>query len=187
MHERNVEFLTLENGLTTCVLISEDLARQEPVADLLRAIGPNLVVTLLMDGPQIRERWTARYAAVLAEDPGCSVLTLTSLGMASLSRLEDPARDRSRTIAWWRDVHFGQRELALREEESAAVLRVVRKSGEEFTADGRGDGGAAHYAVYAGFRGLVLPSIDERGPSRGERRVGVESGGRRADKGRDLR
>jgi hypothetical protein len=64
------------------VLICADLARQDPAADLIRAVGPNLLIALLMDGPQLSHRWPARYAAVPAEDPGTSVQTLTSLGMA---------------------------------------------------------------------------------------------------------
>lgn len=68
------------------MLVCEDLARQDPAADLIRAVGPNLLIALLMDGPQLSGRWPARYASVLAEDPGTSVLTLTSLGMAERSR-----------------------------------------------------------------------------------------------------
>jgi 5-methylcytosine-specific restriction enzyme A len=52
----------------------------------MRSVGPNLVVALLMDGPQLTARWPARYASVLADDPGSSVLTLTSLGMCLRSR-----------------------------------------------------------------------------------------------------
>ena len=87
-----------------CVLICEDLARQDPVTEVIRAVGPNLVFALLMDGPQLRNRWASRYASVLAEDPGCSVLSLTSLGMSRRSRprLESgPVVDRSSVIALW--------------------------------------------------------------------------------------
>ena len=109
---RLLHFVTL-NPITWSVLICEDLARQEPAADLIRAVGPNLLIALLMDGPQMSSRWPARYAAVLAEDPGTSVLTLTSLGMAERSRpilgsapvgslrsggMPSKARSRSRSI-----------------------------------------------------------------------------------------
>lgn len=30
-----------------------------------------------MDGPQLGSRWPGRYAGVLADEPGCSVLTFT--------------------------------------------------------------------------------------------------------------
>ena len=43
----------------------------------MHAIGPNLVFTLLMNGPQLKTRWPARYAKILADDPGSSVLSIT--------------------------------------------------------------------------------------------------------------
>jgi hypothetical protein len=58
----------------------EDLARPDPVGDLVRSVGPNLVIALLMDGPQLRARWSGRYAMSLADDPGSFVLSVTSLG-----------------------------------------------------------------------------------------------------------
>lgn len=39
-----------------------------PVAGLLRSVSPNLIVALLMDGPQPKKRWPNRYASVLADD-----------------------------------------------------------------------------------------------------------------------
>src|SRR6185436_9889999 len=74
---RKVTFINVGENLTICPLICEDLARQEPIADLIRTVGPSLVITILMDGPQKRERWSARYASVLSEDPGSAVITLT--------------------------------------------------------------------------------------------------------------
>jgi hypothetical protein len=50
-----------------------------PGADVMNAIGPNLVIALLMDGPQREHRWPGRYATVLADDPGSAVLTVTCL------------------------------------------------------------------------------------------------------------
>ncbi|HVR11585.1 MAG TPA: hypothetical protein VMW75_26310, partial [Thermoanaerobaculia bacterium] len=83
---RRLVFLSLQPWLSICALVCEDLARQEPVARLVRAVGPNLVIALLMDGPQLASRWPARYATVLADDPGSSVLTFTSIGMCEFSR-----------------------------------------------------------------------------------------------------
>jgi hypothetical protein len=150
---RAVTFVTLSSWLTICVLICEDLARQDPVTDVIRAVGPNLVFALLMDGPQLRNRWPSRYASVLAEDPGSSVLTITSLGMASRSRpqsIDAAGPDRSSTIGLWRDAVFGEREITLNPEDDACVLSLVCKSQSEYTIDGRGDGGAAHFPVFAG-------------------------------------
>ena len=84
--DRHLNFMSISEDLVLCALVCEDLARPDPVANIVRAVGPNLVIALLMDGPQTKERWAARYATVLADDPGCSVLSLTSLGMAQLSR-----------------------------------------------------------------------------------------------------
>lgn len=151
---RKVHFMTLDTWMTACVLLCEDLARQDPVGSAIRAVGPNLVVALLMDAPQLRQRWSARYASVLAEDPGCSVLTLTSLGMSQLTAAQHPGSKSCRTIALWRDTRYGEEELSLPEGHSAGVLSLVRDSKEEWTADARGDGRAAHFPVFAGWTSL---------------------------------
>jgi len=148
--ERVVEFFTIDSWLTWAVLICEDLARQDPVAEVIRAVGPNMLVALLMDGPQTRDRWSARYASVLAEDPGCSVLTLTSLGMSRRTRGNHQGTDRSNVVALWRDAYYGAREIELEEDHDSCVLSLVCKTIVEYTADGRDDRGSAHYPVFAG-------------------------------------
>jgi len=153
--ERTLYFLTLSR-MTWSVLICEDLARQDPAADLIRAVGPNLMIALLMDGPQLNTRWAARYASVLAEDPGCSVLALTNLGMAERSRPVLRATGKraspSRVIALWRDVVAGEVEIALDDDHNACVLSLECQKRTELTADGRDDGGESRYPVFAGFR-----------------------------------
>ncbi len=67
---RSVTLLELGNGITVAAVVCEDLARIDGVAELLRSVGPTLVVTLLLDGPQLASRWTSRYAGVLADDTG---------------------------------------------------------------------------------------------------------------------
>lgn len=159
--EREIGFHTIERWLTLTTLICEDLARQDPVAQVVRAVGPNLVVALLMDGPQLGNRWSARYATVLAEDPGTSVLTVTSLGMSALTReraLKMGWSDRSRAIALWRDIRSGETVIELPEGTNAAILHVVCAHEEEFTADGRGDGGVAFFPVLTGWKALSVPS-----------------------------
>lgn len=84
IEERHLNFFALKQWLIFTFVICEDLARQEPASRLVRAVGPTLVIALLMDNEQVKVRWPARYATVLAEDPGCSVLTLTCRGMAAL-------------------------------------------------------------------------------------------------------
>ncbi len=156
LHPRSITFLTVGNWMTLCVQICEDLARQDDVASLIRSVGPNLVVALLLDGPQLSTRWPSRYASILADDPGTSVLTLTSLGMTALSSPPKDLAGRPRVIALWRDIENGEREIELAPDENACVIHLVCQSGEEFTADGRGDGGVAHFPVYQGHRGLSV-------------------------------
>lgn len=160
--DREINFVTLGSWITWCVLICEDLARQEPVAETLRSVGPNLVVALLMDGPQLPSRWAARCASTLVEDPGCSVLTLTSLAMSKISeprfdRLTEVDRENleanSRTIGYWKDVKYGERPVSLdKASDNCAILSVVCRSTEEFTYDGRGDGRTAFIPTFAGLR-----------------------------------
>jgi predicted amidohydrolase len=121
--------------LTASVLICEDLARQEPIAEVVRAVGPNLVVALLADGPQLQDRWSARYATVLADDPGCSVLTVTSLGMASMSRA--PGKPASRGIALWKDASDGAVQIDLPAGAFGVVLSLTKEPVPKATADGR--------------------------------------------------
>lgn len=159
VRQRSLNFVTFGSWLTLSVLICEDLARQDPVAEILRSVGPNLVIALLMDGPQLRNRWPSRYASVLADDPGSSVLTLTSLGMSCRSRpASSNEPDRSRTIALWRDICYGEREIELPKEDNACVLSLVCKSLEEFSADGRGDGGKSNFPVFAGVHTFQVPT-----------------------------
>ncbi|HEX4059628.1 MAG TPA: hypothetical protein VHY58_01290 [Streptosporangiaceae bacterium] len=131
-----IYFWSMAEWLTMSVLICEDLARQEPVAEVVRAVGPNLVMALLADGPQLRERWSARYATILADDPGCAVLTVTSLGMAKLSR--PPGKAESRVIALWKDATEGAVEINLPAGAFGVVLSLTREPTRETTTiDGR--------------------------------------------------
>ncbi len=82
-------------------LVCEDLAHNDDIAQLIRSVGPTLVLNVLLDGPQLPSRWTARYASSLADDPGSTVLTLTSYGLVERSR--PPGRDASRVIALEKD------------------------------------------------------------------------------------
>ncbi|HUB81232.1 MAG TPA: hypothetical protein VMB03_20660 [Bryobacteraceae bacterium] len=148
---RSLAFVSMRPWLTVSALICEDLARQDPVAELVRSVGPNLLIALLMDAPQLASRWPARYATVLADDPGSSVLTVTSLGMASLSRPFN-ATPRPRVVALWKDAYTGVPvEIELPTGKSAAVLNITVQDLEEFTADGRSDDGATGYPVLSGI------------------------------------
>lgn len=134
---RSLSFVALRADLVLNVLVCEDLARPDPVANLVRSVAPNLVVALLMDGPQIKERWSARYATILAEDPGCSVLAITSRGMSNLSRPKPGTVNKSQFLAIWRDAFNGPTELELPESAQALALSLSMKTRKKYTADGR--------------------------------------------------
>lgn len=134
--KRRVSFLNVGDRLTISHLICEDLARQDPIAELVRAIGPSLVIAILMDGPQLRNRWSSRYATVLSEDPGSSVITLTSLGM--VNRYQSEFGKSSRTIGLWNDNRAGDsREIELAQGAEAVLLTLSLEREPEKTADGR--------------------------------------------------
>ena len=124
------------------------------MAEVIRAVGPNLVIALLMDGPQLRHRWSSRYASVLAEDPGSSVLTLTSLGMVKRSNpaaIDGSTRPtRNPVIALWRDALYGERELEVDPQHDACVLSLVYRTTCEYTLDNRDCGETSHTPVFAG-------------------------------------
>jgi len=154
--DRKVAFLSMNPWLTLTVLLCEDLARQDPVSQIVRAVGPNLVITLLMDGPQRRDRWAARYATVLADDPGCSVLTLTSLGMSRLCRPPGFPSPQS-TIALWKDAKTGgPREIEMPTDADGVVLTLCAEFDQEWTADGRGDDRTTGFPVVAGVHPVYL-------------------------------
>lgn len=133
--ERTLHVIDVGGGITTVPLVCEDLARLDEVADLIRRIGPNLVVALLLDGPQLRSRWPARYGSVIADDPGSAVLTLTSLGMAARSR--PPGMRRSRVTAHWNSRTDGVHEIELAPRATAVLITGRIESTTLWTADGR--------------------------------------------------
>lgn len=151
---RSVQVIDVGGGATTAPLVCEDLARLDEVADVLRRIGPSLVVALLLDGPQLVQRWSCRYATILADDPGSAVLTLTALGMVARSR--PPGRPPSRAVALWSDPTSGVRELHLARGATGMLLTTVVGSRTVWTADGRRHEDNTPQAVLAGVHQLRL-------------------------------
>jgi hypothetical protein len=147
INQRECKFYNVNTWLTFSVLICEDLARQDPVADLVRSVGPNLVVGLLLDGPQLTKRWPANYATVLADDPRCSVLTLTCVGL--VDKYRKSRKSVKRSVALWKDAITGKtRELCLEPGEQGIVLKLKREFEKEWTADGRDDNCGTGYLKY---------------------------------------
>ena len=101
----------------------------------MRSVGPSLVYAPLLDGPQLNSRWAARYASVMADDPGSAVLTLTSFGMAQRSR--PGGRAASPVVALWKDPVRGAREIALESGAEGILLTVCAEQRMRWSADGR--------------------------------------------------
>ena len=135
IRERALHIVEVGGGVTAAPVVSEDLARLDEVADLVRRIGPSLVVALLLDGPQLAARWPSRYASVIADDPGSAVLTLTSAGMAARSR--PSGQRRSRVVAQWKSRADGLHELELTRGADALLLSTSVETATLWTADGR--------------------------------------------------
>ncbi len=133
--ERTVEIIDVGGTATAVPLICEDLARLDEVSDLLRRLGPTIIIAVLLDGPQLAGRWPGRYASVFADDPGSAVLTLTSYGMAARSRPQ--GKPRSRIVAMWNDPRTGLHELELARGASGILLTASEGTTRAWTADGR--------------------------------------------------
>jgi hypothetical protein len=137
---REMLFAEFTPGSVLTTLICEDLARIEPCQVALRAVGPNLIFVLLMDSAQIVARWPYQYAGVLSDDPGSSVLTLTSFGLIRRSSLSE--EHKSRSIAVWREPLSGRPEMIeLPVGFHAQLVTLRREHVLERTLDGRGDNG----------------------------------------------
>jgi hypothetical protein len=146
---RQVHFVNFGPELTVCPLICEDLARQDPIADLIRAVGPSLVVAILLDGPQLSSRWGARYASVLADDPGSSVVALTSIGM--VNRFSTPIGPSGPIVGLWSDRTGMRKELRLDENAIGIVLSLAVEPKAEGTLDGRRETHKTHTLTYGGM------------------------------------
>jgi hypothetical protein len=131
---RAIEFVEVAE-LTLAALVCEDLAQNDDVAELIRSVGPTCVLTLLLDGPQLDSRWAARYASVLADDPGSAVMTLTSYGMVQRSRPR--GLEASSVIALWKDPSTGVHEIPLEAGAQAVLLTICMDRATRRSADGR--------------------------------------------------
>jgi hypothetical protein len=131
---RAIEFIEVAE-LTLVSLVCEDLAQNDEIAGLMRSVGPTLVIAALLDGPQLTSRWAARYASVLADDPGSAVLTLTSFGMVQCSRPH--SHEASRVIGLWKDPVTGVREMPLEPGAHGVLLTICMDRATRRSADGR--------------------------------------------------
>lgn len=157
---RSAYFYVFRPGASLTALVCEDLARIDPVQPVLRSIGPNLVIALLMDGPQLPFRWPNRYATVLADDPGSAVLTLTSLGM--VRRSVDPGQPEPSTIGLWRDASASETiELKLPSAAHALLVTITLSRHKDYTLDGRHDAEGTLKLKLMGVRAIHGPSVGQ--------------------------
>jgi hypothetical protein len=137
VQNRRIGFAVNSQDAIVSALVCEDLARYDPVLPTVTAVGPTLVIALLMDGPQLSSRWPARYATVLAEDPGSSVLTLTNAGMVERSAM--PADHHHTVVGLWKDRHGAAKELVLPKHHHALALSLNCYEKTQRTLDHRVD------------------------------------------------
>ena len=132
---RTVQFVELGEELTLVCLVCEDLAQHDDVAEVVRSVGPTLVFTPLLDGPQLTSRWAARYASVLADDPGSAVATLSAYGM--VQRCRPPGQPASPVVGLWKDPVRGIREVPLEAGAHGVLLTICGDRALRRTADSR--------------------------------------------------
>jgi hypothetical protein len=132
---RAVQFVELGEELTLVCLICEDLAQNDDVAQVVRSVGPTLVFTPLLDGPQLTSRWAARYASVLADDPGSAVATLSAYGM--VQRCRPQGQSASPVVGLWKDPVRGLREVPLEGGAHGILLTICGDRALRRTADSR--------------------------------------------------
>ena len=130
-----LQFVQVGEEVTIVQLVCEDLAQNDEVAAVIRGVGPTIVSTALLDGPQLTSRWAARYASVLADDPGSAVLTLTSFGMAQ--RSQPAGREPSPVVALVKDSERGMREIPLAPASHGMLLTLSGGRTTRRSADGR--------------------------------------------------
>ncbi len=140
---RRVDFTAFRDRSVIAAMLCEDLARVDPCQELIRSVGPSIVVALLMDAPQLRTRWPARYATVLAEDPGTAVLTLTSRALMTRQHLLGKHKSVSsddRVIAIWRDDYSETpTQIACPIDHQAVWLKLWSSPTTDYSLDGRDD------------------------------------------------
>lgn len=132
---RIVQFVEMGEELTLVCLVCEDLSQHDDVAEVIRSVGPTLVITPLLDGPQLTSRWAARYASVLADDPGSAVATLSAYGMVQRSRPQGFAA--SPVVGLWKDPVRGIREVPLEAGAHGVLMTICGQRSARRTADSR--------------------------------------------------
>ncbi len=112
-----------------------------------------------MDAPQVKQRWPARHATILAEDPGSAVLTMTSKAMMNRQDrlgIFRSYRDEDRVIALWRDdSKTVPDEIICGKDQYGVRLTLSGSHVTDESLDGRQDPGVVAWR-FAGQRQLGL-------------------------------
>lgn len=154
LQRRMVHTHVFRNSSCFTTFICEDLARSDPAHETVRALGPNIVFSLLMDNVQVKTRWSARYATGLSEDPGSSVLTFTSRGLIARAANRDKASETERdakdrafgegyarkgnwSVALWKQDGKEPIELHCPPGDHGVLLELMPRKAQENTYDGR--------------------------------------------------
>jgi hypothetical protein len=138
LNQREIHVNAFRRESVFSVMICEDLARSDPAHEPLRAVGPNLVFVILMDGPQTPKRWSARYSLGLADDPGCSVLTLTSRALIERANNVASRGKGPWNIALWQaGDDYRPKKIVCAAGAQAVVVTLVGEPCNEATLDGR--------------------------------------------------
>jgi len=136
IEQRELNFFQFRKDAVFASLICEDLARNDPCHGILRSVAPNLVFSLLMDGPQLPNRWPARYASTLADDPGCAVLTFTSYGLIGRGN-ENSDYPASHSVGLLRDSNGATKQIILPPGKEGVLLTLGSEAKSDHTIDGR--------------------------------------------------
>ena len=144
---RALQFIEHGDKVILTALVCEDLAQMDDVAATIRSVGPTIIFVPLLDGPQLSSRWSARYASVLADDPGSAVATLSSYGM--VQRCRPHGRDSSTVVGLWKDPVQGFHEIPLETGAQGILLSVCGSPTSRRTVDGRAavENATSYYGV----------------------------------------
>ena len=153
---RTLNFWAFRERSILSTLICEDLARNDPAQQVLRAVGPNLIFALLMDGPQLSDRWPGRYAAMLSEDPGASVLTLTSEGLMR-DRPAGGIYTDSTKIALWSEPGCQHRVIEMKPGSAGVLLNLLGSDKSTHSLDGRYKPNTAKEWNCVGVKSIAAP------------------------------
>lgn len=168
VEERVVHVDVFRASSTITAVFCEDLARMDPALSLLRTVGPNLLIGLSMDGPQLKWRWPGVYATGLADDPGSSVLTLTSCAMVNWSEHARSSQNKptaGNVVALWKNHAAAPRggngfcQLELAKGEHAILLSLKGSRATETTIDGRKNSDAISWS-FGDQKPLAVPDAE---------------------------